>query len=129
MTEPDHDMELVERLCRIQHDAYEAAAAEHGWSTQQASRRPWDQVPAENRATMEASMLAVLAELFPRRSMFAGPHTLAEVDDQAVTFRRVVRINADIGGPMDLRIDRGSWVEWGRPLDVFVTTLIMGRPG
>lgn len=54
---------LIERLCEVQHDAYEVAAVREGWQTQAASRRPWSEVPEANKATMRASMRAVLAEV------------------------------------------------------------------
>lgn len=59
---------VIERLCRVQHEAYEEAALREGWKTQEASRKPWDEVPEENKATMRASMKAVLQEL----GLFAG---------------------------------------------------------
>lgn len=49
----------VEELCEIAHAAYEAAAVEHGWATQEASRVPWVDVPEANKATMRAAMDAV----------------------------------------------------------------------
>jgi len=58
-----NDEALVERLCEVQHDAYEAAAAGHGWRTQQKSHKPWADVPEANRATMRDSVRAVLAAL------------------------------------------------------------------
>jgi hypothetical protein len=51
---------LIERLCEIQHDAYEVAAQREGWETQKSSRKPWADVPEANKATMRASMRAVL---------------------------------------------------------------------
>ena len=45
------------------HDAYEAAAAEAGWQTQQASRVPWADVPEANKATMRAAVTALLGWL------------------------------------------------------------------
>jgi hypothetical protein len=54
---------LVERLCERMHDAYEAAAAVEGWSTQEASRKPWSEVPEANQRTMRASVTAALALL------------------------------------------------------------------
>lgn len=54
---------LIERLCKVQHDAYEAAAIEEGWETNGKSRVPWDQVPEANKQTMRRSMEAVLDEL------------------------------------------------------------------
>jgi len=42
------------------HDAYEAAAERHGWSTQARSRKPWADVPEANKATMREAVAAVL---------------------------------------------------------------------
>lgn len=55
--------ELIEHLCRIQHDAYENAARKHNWSTNMKSRVPWDSVPESNKATMRDSMAVVLEAL------------------------------------------------------------------
>jgi hypothetical protein len=65
---------LVEHLCEVQHDAYEAAAVREGWSTQEASRKPWRDVPEANKATMRASMRAVLAELGVSITLNPEPH-------------------------------------------------------
>jgi hypothetical protein len=54
---------VIERLCRVQHEAYELAAIENGWATQVASRVEWDDVPEANKKTMRNSMRAVLTEL------------------------------------------------------------------
>lgn len=51
---------FVERACKVMHDAYERAATETGWETQQASRKPWADVPATNKATMRAAVNALL---------------------------------------------------------------------
>ena len=45
------------------HDAYEAAAAREGWETQERSRKPWAEVPDENKATMRAAVTALLEHL------------------------------------------------------------------
>lgn len=50
----------VEFYCEVMHDAYEAAAAGAGWETQQASRKPWSDVPEPNKATMRAAVRALL---------------------------------------------------------------------
>lgn len=49
--------------CKISHDAYEKAAVGAGWETQLASRKEWADVPEANKATVRASMTAVLEEL------------------------------------------------------------------
>lgn len=50
----------IERLCEVLHDAYEAAAVDQGWQTQQASRKPWAEVPEANKATMRAAVRAIV---------------------------------------------------------------------
>lgn len=52
--------QLVEEACRVMHDAYESAAAANGWETQASSRKPWSEVPEENKATMRAAVSALL---------------------------------------------------------------------
>jgi hypothetical protein len=55
--------ELIETLCEIQHDAYEGAATREGWATQEASRKPWSDVPEANKRTMRAAVRALLESL------------------------------------------------------------------
>ncbi|KTS90696.1 hypothetical protein NS183_07915 [Microbacterium testaceum] len=50
----------VERSCEIMHDAYEAAAASEGWDTQEASRKPWVDVPEANKRTMRHAVRTLL---------------------------------------------------------------------
>lgn len=57
------DEVTVERLAEASHDAYEAAAIEAGWETQQRSRKPWADVPEANKATVRVTIRAVLAAL------------------------------------------------------------------
>jgi hypothetical protein len=52
--------ERIEHYCELMHDAYEKAAVGAGWETQQASRKPWSDVPEANKATMRASVAALL---------------------------------------------------------------------
>lgn len=56
-------MQSLEYLCELMHDAYEVAAADEGWETQAASRKPWSEVPEANKATMRAAVAALLKEL------------------------------------------------------------------
>lgn len=56
-------MNRLEHLCEVMHDAYERAAVDAGWETQARSRRPWADVPEENKMTMRAAVLALLDEL------------------------------------------------------------------
>jgi hypothetical protein len=53
-----------EQVAEALHDAYEEAAAKHGWSTQQASRKPWSDVPEANKATMLEAIDVALMPLF-----------------------------------------------------------------
>jgi hypothetical protein len=41
-----------ERIARCFHYEYERLAPQFGWSTQEASRQAWEDVPEENRALM-----------------------------------------------------------------------------
>lgn len=52
--------DLIERYCEAMHDAYERAAVGAGWETQQASRKPWSEVPEPNKTTMRAAVAALL---------------------------------------------------------------------
>ena len=49
----------IEHLCEVMHDAYEAAAVQEGWETQERSRKPWSEVPEANKATMRVAVLAL----------------------------------------------------------------------
>jgi hypothetical protein len=55
--------ELVEGLCGVMHDAYEAAAVKAGWETQERSRKPWADVPEANKVTMRAAVAAAVDAL------------------------------------------------------------------
>jgi len=57
----DHD--LVEAACEVMHDAYERAAVQEGWENQEQSRKPWNDVPEANKATMRAAVDALLTWL------------------------------------------------------------------
>lgn len=46
--------------CEVMHDAYENAAFGAGWETQQASRKPWADVPEANKITMRLAVYALL---------------------------------------------------------------------
>ncbi len=48
--------DTLERLCEEMHDRYEAAAAKENWQTNPLSRKPWADVPEENKATMRAAI-------------------------------------------------------------------------
>lgn len=54
---------VLERYCEVMHDAYEAAAIGEGWNTQEASRKPWRDVPEANRRTMRCAVKALMRHL------------------------------------------------------------------
>lgn len=51
----------AEAVARRFHEAYERLAPDFGYRTREASAKPWDEVPEQNRALM----IAVCAELLP----------------------------------------------------------------
>lgn len=51
--------ELAERIARAFHERYETLAPRYGYETREASAKPWEQVPAENKALM----VGVVSEL------------------------------------------------------------------
>jgi hypothetical protein len=54
---------VLERCCEVMHDACEAAAIRHGWKTQEASRRPWKDVPESNKCTMRCAVNTLIRHL------------------------------------------------------------------
>jgi hypothetical protein len=55
----------AEALARRFHDTYERLAPDHGYTTREASRKPWEDVPKNNRQLM----VAVCAELLSRQAV------------------------------------------------------------
>lgn len=53
-------MSDAERIARAFHRAYEELAPEHGYETREASAKPWEQVPENNRALMVATVQPLL---------------------------------------------------------------------
>lgn len=54
--------ELIEVGARAHHEAYERLAVEHGYSTREATRVEWDDLPENMRALMLAAERAALLE-------------------------------------------------------------------
>lgn len=54
-----------EELAKFFHDEYERIAPHFGYKTREASAKPWDQVPEDNRRLMEAVAASILLNLFP----------------------------------------------------------------
>ena len=52
--------EYLEAAAQVMHEAYEEAASRVGWQTQQASRKPWAEVPEANKLTMKSAVQALL---------------------------------------------------------------------
>lgn len=72
----------VEAVCVLFHNAYEAAAVGAGWETQERSRKPWADVPEANKATMRATIRAVLdSDWYAERVAQAGADALAQAAD------------------------------------------------
>ena len=55
----------AERLARFFHETYERLAPDFGYRTREASAKPWDQVPEENRELMICTCAEVIDEWFP----------------------------------------------------------------
>lgn len=52
----------AERLARLFHDVYEALAPDHGYRTREASAKPWEEVPEQNRKLMIATAGRILSD-------------------------------------------------------------------
>jgi len=62
-------------IARAFHDEYEAFAEANGWETQKRSRVAFDDLPAENRATMVSTVRALLDRRLIRPPAAAPPAT------------------------------------------------------
>lgn len=63
MVTVDRDRFDAEALARLFHETYERLAPEFAYRTRQASAKPWDQVPEDNRRLMIATAGEVLDTL------------------------------------------------------------------
>ncbi len=52
--------EVIEVICEAMHDAYEKAAIENSWVTQEMCQVPYDELPPENKATMRKAARAAI---------------------------------------------------------------------
>ena len=52
----------AEDIARAFHETYERLAPEHGYETREASAKPWDEVPEQNRGLMVAVVGDLLAQ-------------------------------------------------------------------
>lgn len=55
-------MSGAERIAKSFHEAYERLAPEHGYETREASAKPWDEVPDQNRELMVAVVEQLLSQ-------------------------------------------------------------------
>lgn len=53
-------MGAAEELAQLFHETYEELAPEHGYETREASRKPWSEVPENNRNLMIAVCSRIL---------------------------------------------------------------------
>lgn len=56
-------MTEAEKLAKFFHDTYEELAPSHGYETREASRKPWDDVPEQNKGLMVEVAQKVLDRL------------------------------------------------------------------
>lgn len=61
-------MTEAEKLAKFFHDTYEALAPQHGYETREASRKPWVEVPEQNKGLMVAVAQRVLEDLEEQRA-------------------------------------------------------------
>ncbi|MZE53802.1 hypothetical protein GTY86_35640 [Streptomyces sp. SID5770] len=54
--------ESAERIAQRFHETYEELAPSHGYETRKASRKPWSEVPKENKSLMIAVVGRLLDE-------------------------------------------------------------------
>jgi hypothetical protein len=52
----------LDRIARAFHETYELLAPEFGYSTREATRVAWEDVPVNNKALMRATIGALLGE-------------------------------------------------------------------
>lgn len=50
----------AEQLAKLFHDTYEELAPQHDYETREASRKPWDEVPENNKTLMVAVAQRIL---------------------------------------------------------------------
>lgn len=51
---------IAEEIAQAFHEAYEELAPAHGYETREASRKPWQEVPEQNRGLMVAVVQRLL---------------------------------------------------------------------
>lgn len=71
-----------ESIARAFHEAYERLAPEHGYKTREASAKPWEEVPEQNKALMRHVVQTLMDE-----GVFYDPEvTDVIVDDPVIDF-------------------------------------------
>lgn len=112
------DDDAVERYCILMHEAYEEAAAKEGWETQERSRKPWQEVPEANKATMRHAVAALVSEVrreaieevleeirAERRRQERGRQNSLHLDTR-LTYRYAIRCLDDLS-----RVLRKKWLD------------------
>lgn len=61
----------METIARRFHETYERLAPEHGYETREASAKPWEDVPVQNRGLM----IEVVTELVREQTIDPGRRT------------------------------------------------------
>jgi hypothetical protein len=77
-----------EALARLFHDTYERLAPEFGYETREASRKPWEEVPQQNRTLMVAVAGVIAETLGLRGDLLDRLDRFADEADAKVTIAR-----------------------------------------
>ena len=72
----DHDVikAICDEVARAFHESYERLSHEHGYETREASRKPWEDVPDNNKSLMRA----VVQDLLSRGVILVPPACMPE---------------------------------------------------
>lgn len=85
--------EVIEAAAEASHDAYEHAALRHGWETQERSRKPWADVPEENKATVREATRAALEVAMPVIENELRNVIAQEINDRAKYIQNGAAVN------------------------------------
>lgn len=66
-TDPVTELDEARRVARLFHETYERFAPEYDYKTREASAKPWEEVPSNNRTLMIATVDHVLRTLDDER--------------------------------------------------------------
>lgn len=98
-----------EAIARAFHEAYERLAPDFGYKTREASAKPWDEVPENNRALMTA-VAGEVAPLIAAQALHAAAVELSGyADDDGINWARTFR------NGLREAADYVRWIAEGRP--------------